>query len=49
MSILSNVICAMKDIHCCFSSNISCCAKCFAQIEMFLIQCYMNGLGGLPS
>jgi len=41
MSIVSNIICAITDIHCCFSSNtISCCATCFAQIEMFLIQCY---------
>jgi len=36
MSIVSNTICAIADIHCCFSSNIiSCCATCFAQIEMF--------------
>jgi len=41
MSIVSNIIYAITDIHCCFSSNIiSCCATCFAQIEMFLIQCY---------
>jgi len=39
MSIFSNIIYAITDIHCCFSSNmISCCAACFAQIEMFLIQ-----------
>ena len=38
---MSNIIYAITDIHCCFSSNmISCCATCFAQIEMFLIQCY---------
>ena len=38
---VSNIICVITDIHCCFSSNIiSCCATCFAQIEMFLIQCY---------
>jgi len=43
MSIVSNILYAITDIHCCFSSNIiSCCAACFAQpqIEMFLIQCY---------
>jgi len=40
MSIVSNTIYAITDIHCCFSSNIiSCCATGFAQIEMFLIQC----------
>jgi len=40
MSIVSNIIYAITDIHCCFSSNIiSYCAACFAQIEMFLIQC----------
>jgi len=38
---VSNIIYAIAGIHCCFSSNIiSCCATCFAQIEMFLIQCY---------
>jgi len=41
MSVVSNIIYAITDIHCCFSSNIiSCCATCFAQIEMLLIQCY---------
>ena len=43
MSIVSNIVYAITftDIHCCFSSNIiSCCAACFAQIEMFLIQRY---------
>jgi len=41
MSIVSNIIYAITDIHCRFSSNIiSCCETCFAQIEMFLIQCY---------
>jgi len=40
-SIVSNIICAFTDIHCCISSNIiSCCATCFAQIKMFLTQCY---------
>jgi len=40
MSIVSNIIYAITDIHRRFSSNtISGCAKCFAQIEMFLIQC----------
>ena len=40
MSIVSNKIYAITDIYCCFSSNIiGCCATCFAQIEMFLIQC----------
>jgi len=40
MSIVSNIY-VITDIHCCFSSNIiSCCATCFAQIEMFVIQCY---------
>ena len=35
------LICAITDVHCCFSSNItSCCATCFTQIEMFLIKCY---------
>jgi len=37
MSIVSNKIYAITDIHCCVSSSIiSCCATCFAQIEMFL-------------
>jgi len=41
MSIVGNITYAITDIHCCFSSNmISCCAACFAQIEMILIQCY---------
>jgi len=41
MPIVSNIIYAITDIHCCFLSNlISCCATCFSQIEMFLIQCY---------
>jgi len=41
MSIVSNIIYVITGIHCCFSSNtISCCATCFAQIEMFLILCY---------
>jgi len=41
MSIVSNIIYAITDTHCCFSSNIiSCCATRFAQIEMLLIQCY---------
>jgi len=41
MSIVSNIIYAITDTHCCFSSNIiSCCATCFAKIEMFLIQFY---------
>jgi len=41
MSIVSNIIYAIADLHCCFSSDIiSCCATCFAQIEMFLMQCY---------
>jgi len=49
MSIVSNIIYAITDFHCCSSSNtISCCATCFVQIEIFLIQCY-NGLAGLPS
>jgi len=40
----------ITDIHCCFSSNIiSCCATYFAQIEMFLIQCYNPTVTGLPS
>jgi len=40
MSIVSDIIYAITDIHC-FSSNIiSCCATCSAQIEMFLMQCY---------
>jgi len=40
MSIMSNIIYAITDIHRCFSSNtISCCATCFDQIKMFLIQC----------
>jgi len=40
MSVVSNIIYAITDIHCCFSSIIiSCCATCFSQIEMFLIQC----------
>jgi len=43
MSVVSNIIYAITDIHCSFSNNksrISCCATCFAQIKMFLIQCY---------
>jgi len=41
MSIVSNIIYAIRYIHCCFSSDIiSCCTAWFAQIEMFLIQCY---------
>jgi len=41
MSIVSNIIYAIADIHCCFSSNkINCCATCFVQIEMFLINCH---------
>jgi len=41
MSIVSNIIYAITDIYCRFSSNIiSCCAMCFAQIEMLLVQCY---------
>jgi len=48
--IVSSIIYAIADIHCCFSSNIiSCCAMCFAQIEMFLIQCYNSTVSGLPS
>ena len=43
MSIVSNIIYAITDIHCCFSSNIiSCCTTRFAQIEMFLIQCCIS-------
>jgi len=43
MSVVSNIIYAITDIHCCFSSNmVSCCATCFAEIEMFLIQCYSS-------
>jgi len=52
LSIVSNILYAITDIHCCFSSNIiSCCTTCFAQIEMFLIQCYnpFIGLAGLPA
>jgi len=41
MSIVSNIIYAITDIHCCFSSNIiSCCSTYFAQIEMFVLQSY---------
>jgi len=41
MSIVSNIIYAITDIHCWFSSNIiSCCATCLAQIEIFLMQSY---------
>ena len=50
MSIVSSIISAIADIHCCVSSNIiSCCATCFTQIEMFLIQCYNSMVSGLPS
>jgi len=52
MSIVSNIIYAITDIHCCFSSNIiSCCATCFAQIEMFVIECCNStvSLGYPPS
>jgi len=38
MSIVSNIIYAITGIHCCFSSNIfTCCATCFAQIEMQIV------------
>jgi len=45
-----HIIHAITDIHCCFSSNIiSCCATCFAQIEMFLIKCYNSSVSlGYP-
>jgi len=43
MSIVSNIIYVITDIHCCFSSNIiSCCATCLAHIEMFVLQCYSS-------
>jgi len=50
MSIVSNIIYTISDIHCCFSSNIiSCCATRFAQIGMFLIQCYNSAVSlGYP-
>jgi len=38
MSILSNISYAITCMHCCFSSNIiSCCATCFAQIEVQIL------------
>jgi len=42
MPIVSIIFYAITDIHCCFSSNIHhcCCTTCFAQIEIFFIQCY---------
>ena len=52
MSIVSSIIYAITDIHFSFSSNtISCCATCFAQIEMFVIQCCNStvSLGYLPT
>ena len=40
-SVVSNIIYAITDVHWYFSSDIiSCCAACFAQIVMLLIQCY---------
>jgi len=43
MSIISNKIIALADIHCCLSSNaITCYSKRFAQIEMFFIQWYAS-------
>jgi len=36
MSIVSNIIYPIADIHCCFASNtINCCATCFAQTKCF--------------
>jgi len=41
MSIVSNIIYVITDIHCCISSNIiSCCETCFAHIQRFVLQCY---------
>jgi len=38
MSILSNINYAITGMHSCFSSNIiSCCATCFAQIEVQML------------
>jgi len=51
MSIVSNIIYAITDIHRCFSSNIiNGCATCFAQIEMFFYTVLqVDSLAGLPS
>jgi len=35
MSVVNNIIYAITDIHCCFSSNIiSCCATCLAKVDV---------------
>jgi len=50
MSIVSNIIYAITDIHCCVSSNInSCCATLCPNRNVFDTMLEFNGVAGLPS